>query len=54
MMNKLSAFFKASAIRKYTNYIVIVLVALVFGALSLTGNVKMGTQFLLEQICRCK
>ena len=50
MMQKLSAFLKASFIRKYANYLVIVVVAVAFGALSLMGNVKMGTQFLLEQI----
>ena len=50
MMNKITAFLKAPFIRKYANYLAIVLAALVFGALSLTGNVKMGTQFLMEQI----
>ena len=50
MTNKLSAFFKAPFIRKYANYIVIVLVAVIFGALSLSGSLKMGNQFLLEQI----
>jgi len=49
-MSKIVAFFKKPFIRKYANYIVILLVALAFGALSMTNNLKMGNQFLLEQI----
>lgn len=49
-MSKIVAFFKKPFMRKYFNYIIVALVAVVFGALSLAGTLKMGTQFLLEQI----
>ena len=49
-MSKIVAFFKKPFIRKYLNYIIVALVAVAFGALSITGSLKMGTQFLLEQI----
>ena len=49
-MSKIVAFFKKPFIRKYLNYIVVALIAIIFGALSLAGSLKMGNQFLLEQI----
>ena len=49
-MSAVISFFKKPFIRKYANYIVVGLIALIFAALSLSGSVKMGTQFLLEQI----
>lgn len=49
-MSRIFAFFKKPFIRKYANYIVIALLALTFGVLSATKNLKMGNQFLLEQI----
>ena len=49
-MSAVVAFFKKPFVRKYANYLVIALVMLLFGALSATGNLKMGNQFLLEQI----
>ena len=49
-MNRIVSFFKKPFLRHYANYMVIVLAALVFAVLSLTGSLKMGTQFLLEQI----
>ena len=49
-MSAIVAFFKKPFVRKYANYIIVTLAMVVFGALSATGNLKMGTQFLLEQI----
>ena len=49
-MNMITGFFKKPFVRKYANYFVVLLCMLVFGVLSMTGNLKMGTQFLLEQI----
>ena len=49
-MSHVLAFFKKPFIRKYLNYIAIAFVAILFGMLSLSGSLKMGTQFLLEQI----
>lgn len=49
-MSKIVAFFKKPFIRKYANYIVVALIALIFGVLSVTQNLKMGNQFLLEQV----
>jgi branched-chain amino acid transport system permease protein len=49
-MTKIMEFFKKPFLRKYTNYLIIAVLTVVFGALSLGGGVKMGTQFLLEQI----
>ena len=49
-MNSVIAFFKKPFIRKYANYIVIALLTAAFGVLSAGGSLKMGTQFLLEQM----
>ena len=49
-MSMITGFFKKPFVRKYANYFVVLLAMLVFGVLSMTGNLKMGTQFLLEQI----
>ena len=49
-MSAVLSFFKKPFMRKYANYIIVGLVALLFAVLSVTGSVKMGTQFLLEQI----
>ena len=49
-MNAVLEFFKKPFLRKYTNYIVVALFTVIFAILSLTGGLKMGTQFLLEQI----
>ncbi len=49
-MSAVLAFFKKPFIRKYLNYIVVLAVMLVGGALSFSGSLKMGNQFLLEQI----
>lgn len=49
-MNQILAFFKKPLVRKYANYFVILFVAVLFAVLSMTGSVKMGTQFLLEKI----
>lgn len=49
-MSTVLAFFKKPFIRKYANYFIVALITLVFGALSLSGSLKMGNQFLLEQI----
>ena len=49
-MSAITGFFKKPFVRKYANYFIVMLLVLVFGALSATGNLKMGTQFLLEQI----
>ena len=47
---KIMEFLKKPFIRKYANYLIIAVLTVVFAALSLTGGIKMGTQFLLEQI----
>ena len=49
-MSAIIAFFKKPFIRKYSNYFIITLVTLVVGAMSMTGSLKMGNQFLMEQI----
>lgn len=49
-MSAVLEFFKKPFIRKYLNYILLGLIAVVFGILSLSGSLKMGSQFLLEQI----
>ena len=49
-MTNIMEFFKKPFIRKYANYLIVAIFALFFGALSLSGGIKMGTQFLLEQI----
>ncbi len=49
-MNAVLAFFKKPFVRKYANYMVVGIVAALFGILSMTGALKMGTQFLLEQM----
>ena len=49
-MSAILGFFKKPFVRKYANYIVVALFALVFAALSVAGSLKMGTQFLLEQM----
>ena len=49
-MTSIMEFFKKPFIRKYANYLIITLLTVVFAAMSLGGGVKMGTQFLLEQI----
>ena len=49
-MSNVLAFFKKPFVRKYANYIVILLVVAVFAVLSFTGSIKMGTQFLMEQV----
>ncbi|MBE6702219.1 MAG: branched-chain amino acid ABC transporter permease [Ruminococcaceae bacterium] len=49
-MSAIIAFFKKPFIRKYANYFIIALLTLVFGLLSATGSLKMGNQFLMEQI----
>ncbi len=43
-------FLKKPFMRKYANYLIIATLTVVFCALSLGGGIKMGTQFLLEQI----
>ena len=49
-MTSIMEFFKKPFIRKYANYLIIGAVTLIFAVLSMGGSVKMGTQFLLEQI----
>jgi len=49
-MTAILEFFKKPFLRKYANYIVVAALTVIFAALSLTGGLKMGTQFLLEQI----
>ena len=49
-MSAIIAFFKKPFIRKYANYFIVAVLALAFGLLSVTGSLKMGNQFLLEQI----
>ena len=49
-MTSIMEFFKKPFVRKYANYIIIAIVALLFGVLSISGSMKMGTQFLMEQI----
>ena len=49
-MTKVMEFFKKPFWRKYANYLIIAIVTLLFAVLSIGGGVKMGTQFLLEQI----
>jgi branched-chain amino acid transport system permease protein len=47
---KIMEFLKKPFIRKYANYLIVAVLSVVFCALSLSGGIKMGTQFLLEQI----
>ena len=49
-MNRILAFFKKPFVRNYANYLIVGVFTAVFGLLSATGLLKMGTQFLLEQI----
>ena len=49
-MTNIMGFFKKPFMRKYANYLIIAALTLVFTALSVTGVIKMGTQFLLEQM----
>ncbi len=49
-MTSIMEFFKKPFVRKYANYIIIAIAALLFGVLSISGSMKMGTQFLMEQI----
>ena len=49
-MSAILSFFKKPFVRKYANYIIVGLITLLFAALSMTGALKMGTQFLMEQI----
>ena len=49
-MTAILEFFKKPFLRKYANYIVVALLTVIFAILSLTGGLKMGTQFLLEQV----
>ena len=50
MSQKLVAFFKNPFWRRYGNYLAVLAVAVVFGALSVTGGVTSATQYLLEKI----
>ena len=49
-MSSILTFFKKPFVRKYANYCIVALFTVVFALLSVTGSVKMGTQFLLEQM----
>ena len=49
-MSHILAFFKKPLVRNYANYLIVGFVTVVFSLLSVTGILKMGTQFLLEQI----
>ena len=49
-MSSIFAFFKKPFVRNYANYIVVLLVTVIFAVLSLIGSIKMGTQFMLEQM----
>ena len=49
-MSAILEFFKKPFVRKYANYIIVALFTVVCAALSLTGGLKMGTQFMLEQM----
>ena len=49
-MSAMLSFFKKPFVRKYANYIIVGLITLFLAALSMTGALKMGTQFLMEQI----
>ena len=49
-MTKVMEFFKKPFLRKYANYLIIGTLTLFFLLLSVSGSVKMGTQFLLEQV----
>lgn len=49
-MSHILAFFKKPLVRNYANYLIVGLVTVVFGLFSVTGILKMGTQFLMEQI----
>ena len=50
MSQKLVAFFKNPFWRRYGNYLAVLAVAVVFGALSVSGVVTSATQYLLEKI----
>ena len=50
MSAKLAAFFKNPFWRRYGNYLAVLAVAVVFGALSVSGAVTSSTQYLLEKI----
>ena len=49
-MTAILEFFKKPFLRKYANYIVVAALTVIFAILSQTGGLKMGTQFLLEEI----
>ena len=49
-MTTIFGFFKKPFFRKYANYLIVALLMVFFAAMSFTGSIKMGTQFLLEQI----
>ena len=49
-MNKIQKFFTSSFLRKYANYVIILVALLAFAALSSAGELKMGSQILLSQI----
>lgn len=49
-MSSILAFFQKPFVRKHANYMVIGTVAILFGVLSMTGALKMGTLFLLEKM----
>ena len=50
MSTKLAAFFKNPFWRRYGNYLAVLAVAVVFGALSISGVATSATQYLLEKI----
>ena len=50
MSQKLASFFKNPFWRRYGNYLAVLAVAVVFGALSVSGVVTSATQYLLEKI----
>ncbi|MBR2011551.1 MAG: branched-chain amino acid ABC transporter permease [Clostridia bacterium] len=50
MSQKLASFFKNPFWRRYGNYLAVLAVAVVFGALSISGVATSATQYLLEKI----
>ena len=50
MSARLAAFFKNPFWRRYGNYLAVLAVAVVFGALSVSGVATSATQYLLEKI----
>ena len=49
-MSSIVNFFQKPFWRKYTNYIVVLAVLLIFGVMSVTGTAKASSQYLLEKI----